>query len=162
DNSYVYFVHSYYCQPANGAVVCGTTDYGVEFCSMLWADNVYATQFHPEKSQAVGLTMFEKFVRLGGKERGSENLNRQKAIPHLPRHRPEGRQGGAVATGARRCRDGIQRRPGVGGETLGRRRCALSARGGSGRGLCGRATQLGCGGSDYPEGANPRPTRRRI
>jgi len=65
DGSYVYFVHSYYCKPKDASVVCGTTGYGIEFCSMLWADNVFATQFHPEKSQAVGLKMLENFVRLG-------------------------------------------------------------------------------------------------
>jgi glutamine amidotransferase len=64
DGSFVYFVHSYYCVPREAAVVCGTTEYGVEFCSMLWRGNVYATQFHPEKSQAVGLRMLENFVRL--------------------------------------------------------------------------------------------------
>jgi imidazole glycerol-phosphate synthase subunit HisH len=64
EGSYVYFVHSYYCQPKNAAVVCATTDYGIEFCSMLWAGNVFATQFHPEKSQAVGLKMLENFVAL--------------------------------------------------------------------------------------------------
>jgi len=66
EGSHVYFVHSYYCRPKNASVVCGTTEYGIEFCSMLWADNVYATQFHPEKSQAVGLRILENFVRLGG------------------------------------------------------------------------------------------------
>ncbi len=64
DGSFVYFVHSYYCRPAGADVVCGTTDYGVEFCSMLWSGNVFATQFHPEKSQAVGLKMLENFVKL--------------------------------------------------------------------------------------------------
>lgn len=64
DGSYVYFVHSYYCAPASHKLVCGTTDYGVEFCSMLWAANVFATQFHPEKSQAVGLRMLQNFVEL--------------------------------------------------------------------------------------------------
>ena len=64
DGSYVYFVHSYYCKPKNASVVCAATEYGVEFCSMLWADNVFATQFHPEKSQAVGLKMLENFVKL--------------------------------------------------------------------------------------------------
>jgi len=67
ENSYVYFVHSFYCKPKSASVVCGTTDYGIEFCSMLWSDNVYATQFHPEKSQAVGLKMLENFVSLGKK-----------------------------------------------------------------------------------------------
>jgi glutamine amidotransferase len=64
DGSYVYFVHSYYCAPKSPTLMCGTTDYGIEFCSMLWAGNVFATQFHPEKSQAVGLKMLENFVRL--------------------------------------------------------------------------------------------------
>jgi len=64
DRSFVYFVHSYFCAPRDEAVVCGTTEYGVEFCSMLWSGNVYATQFHPEKSQGVGLRMLENFVRL--------------------------------------------------------------------------------------------------
>jgi len=64
DGSYVYFVHSYYCKPKNASVVCGTTAYGIEFCSMLWTENVYATQFHPEKSQEVGLKMLENFVGL--------------------------------------------------------------------------------------------------
>ncbi len=64
DGSFVYFVHSYYCAPKDAGVVCATTDYGVEFCSMLWAGNVYATQFHPEKSQAVGLKLLENFVKL--------------------------------------------------------------------------------------------------
>ena len=64
DRSFVYFVHSYYCRPTDKSVVCGTTDYGIEFCSMIWKDNVYATQFHPEKSQAVGLKLLENFVRL--------------------------------------------------------------------------------------------------
>ncbi len=66
DGSYVYFVHSYYCRPAEESVVCATTEYGIEFCSMAWKDNVMATQFHPEKSQAVGLRMLENFVNLIG------------------------------------------------------------------------------------------------
>jgi len=61
---FVYFVHSYYPKPADKSVVCATTTYGVEFCSIAWRDNVFATQFHPEKSQAVGLKMLENFVKL--------------------------------------------------------------------------------------------------
>jgi glutamine amidotransferase len=64
EGSHVYFVHRYYCAPKNRKLVCGTTDYGIEFCSMLWTGNVFATQFHPEKSQAVGLKMLENFVKL--------------------------------------------------------------------------------------------------
>jgi glutamine amidotransferase len=61
---HVYFVHSYYPKPADPSVVCATTTYGIEFCSMAWRDNIFATQFHPEKSQAVGLRMLENFVKL--------------------------------------------------------------------------------------------------
>jgi glutamine amidotransferase len=64
DGSYVYFVHSYYPVPSDSSVTCATTTYGVEFCSMVWRDNIFATQFHPEKSQAVGLKMLENFVSL--------------------------------------------------------------------------------------------------
>ncbi len=63
NGSFVYFVHSYYVAPRDPALVCTTTDYGGEFCSMIWRDNVFATQFHPEKSQAIGLKMLENFVR---------------------------------------------------------------------------------------------------
>jgi glutamine amidotransferase len=61
---YVYFVHSYYGQPRDNSVVAATTDYGVEFASVIWAGNVFATQFHPEKSQAIGLRMLKNFVKL--------------------------------------------------------------------------------------------------
>lgn len=64
EDPYVYFVHSYYCAPQDPTVVCATTEYGRPFCSMLWAGNVFATQFHPEKSQAVGLKMLDNFVKL--------------------------------------------------------------------------------------------------
>ena len=60
----VYFVHSYHVQPADPGVAATTTDYGGEFVSSIWRDNVMATQFHPEKSQKVGLTMLENFARL--------------------------------------------------------------------------------------------------
>ena len=61
DGAYVYFVHSYYVAPEDKSIVATTTDYGVEFTSMIWKDNVFATQFHPEKSQAVGLTILKGF-----------------------------------------------------------------------------------------------------
>jgi imidazole glycerol-phosphate synthase subunit HisH len=67
DGSHMYFVHSYYCRPKDESLVCGTTEYGIKFCSMLWDDNVFATQFHPEKSQAVGLKMLENFVRIANR-----------------------------------------------------------------------------------------------
>ncbi|EAT16562.1 imidazole glycerol phosphate synthase subunit HisH [Desulfuromonas acetoxidans] len=63
-DSFVYFVHSYYVQPEDSTVVAATTDYGIEFCSAICRDNVMATQFHPEKSQQVGLTMLKNFGEL--------------------------------------------------------------------------------------------------
>ncbi len=64
DGSYVYFVHSYYGRPREDAVVAATTEYGMEFAAVLWRENLFATQFHPEKSQAVGLQMLANFVGL--------------------------------------------------------------------------------------------------
>ena len=61
---YTYFVHSYYAIPAEPAVVVASTDYGVEFASVLWRDNLYATQFHPEKSQRWGLRILRNFAQL--------------------------------------------------------------------------------------------------
>jgi len=64
DGSNVYFVHSYYVQPDNDDVIATTTDYGFEFCSAVWKDNIVATQFHPEKSQDVGLRILKNFAEL--------------------------------------------------------------------------------------------------
>lgn len=62
--SYVYFVHSYYPQPADPAIIATRTVYGDSFASSVWRDNVFATQFHPEKSQQVGLRLLKNFVEL--------------------------------------------------------------------------------------------------
>ena len=64
DNSQVYFCHSYYPEPADKSVIAATCDYGAEFACVLWKDNVYGCQFHPEKSQAVGLAIIKNFVQL--------------------------------------------------------------------------------------------------
>lgn len=64
DGSFVYFVHSYHPQPADPAIVATTTEYGAAFASSVWRGNVYATQFHPEKSQQVGLAILKNFVDL--------------------------------------------------------------------------------------------------
>lgn len=61
DRSFFYLVHSFYVCPAEGGIVAGTTEYGMEYCSCVWKDNVFATQFHPEKSQAAGLRMLRNF-----------------------------------------------------------------------------------------------------
>jgi len=60
----VYFVHTYYVVPSEASVIAATTNYGIEFTSMIWKDNIFATQFHPEKSQKAGLKMLENFARL--------------------------------------------------------------------------------------------------
>ncbi len=62
--TYVYFVHSYYVAPADPAVIATETDYGGPFCSTVWRDNLFATQFHPEKSQADGLRILRNFAEL--------------------------------------------------------------------------------------------------
>jgi glutamine amidotransferase len=60
----VYFVHSYYCRPADADTVAATTEHGIRFCSILGRENLFATQFHPEKSGEVGLQMLDNFARL--------------------------------------------------------------------------------------------------
>jgi len=62
DESYFYFVHSYYVTPEDGGIIASTTEYGVKFTSMIWKDNVFATQFHPEKSQGLGLRVLKGFA----------------------------------------------------------------------------------------------------
>jgi glutamine amidotransferase len=62
--SYVYFVHSFFPKPTDATLVATETTYGEAFASSVWRDNVYATQFHPEKSQAVGLRLLKNFVAL--------------------------------------------------------------------------------------------------
>lgn len=61
---YFYFVHSYHVRPADSSVTCGVCDYGGPFTAMIWRRNLYATQFHPEKSQKVGLELLRRFARL--------------------------------------------------------------------------------------------------
>jgi len=64
DGAFVYFVHSYYVVPADPALTATSTAYGIEFASAVARDNVFATQYHPEKSQAVGLKILENFGRI--------------------------------------------------------------------------------------------------
>lgn len=59
--AFVYFVHSFYVEPAQADLTCTTTDYGVAFASSVWKDKVFASQFHPEKSQSVGLHILKNF-----------------------------------------------------------------------------------------------------
>ncbi len=62
DGEFVYFVHSYYPVPHDGSLVAAEADYPTPFCAAIWKENVFATQFHPEKSQHVGLEMLRRFA----------------------------------------------------------------------------------------------------
>jgi imidazole glycerol-phosphate synthase subunit HisH len=64
DGAFTYFVHSYYPVPTSSELTVASTDYGIEFTSVLWQDNLYATQFHPEKSQKWGLQILRNFAEL--------------------------------------------------------------------------------------------------
>ncbi|MBI4971649.1 MAG: imidazole glycerol phosphate synthase subunit HisH [Candidatus Omnitrophica bacterium] len=64
DGGYFYFVHSYYAKPDDASLIQGSTDYGVRFAAIIGKQNVWATQFHPEKSQSEGLKILENFVKL--------------------------------------------------------------------------------------------------
>ena len=72
-DSYFYFVHSYYAVPSESAGQIGNTEYGVSFCSVYAQDNLIATQFHPEKSGETGVRIYKNFCALAA---------RQKALSH--------------------------------------------------------------------------------
>jgi imidazole glycerol-phosphate synthase subunit HisH len=61
DNSHVYFVHSFHVVPEDKSVIATTTPYGIDFVSSIWKDNIFAVQFHPEKSQNLGLSILKRF-----------------------------------------------------------------------------------------------------
>jgi len=63
NNTFYYFVHSYYAR-ANDNITLATANYGIQFSAMVWKDNVFAAQFHPEKSQNVGLTILKNFMEI--------------------------------------------------------------------------------------------------
>ena len=62
DGTHFYFVHSYYVNPTDADVVAMECDYHQRFCAMIWRDNLFATQFHPEKSQQAGLRLLKNFA----------------------------------------------------------------------------------------------------
>lgn len=64
-NSYAYFNHSYYCQPAEPSDILASSEYGVNYASVVRRERLYGVQFHPEKSQAVGLQILRNFVEMG-------------------------------------------------------------------------------------------------
>ena len=77
DGSYAYFVHSYYCDPANPDDALTTTDYGFEYASMVRRGNIWGAQFHPEKSQQVGIQILKNFL-------GVAEESRAQIIPSAP------------------------------------------------------------------------------
>lgn len=64
DGSFVYFCHSYYAEPKQKQDIAATTKYATEFSSLTWKDNVFGVQFHPEKSQTIGLKILRNFIEL--------------------------------------------------------------------------------------------------
>ena len=68
DEGFFYFVHSYYGKPDNPQQIAGRTEYGTTFASAVYKDNLFAVQFHPEKSQDLGLTLLKNFGKWAGKE----------------------------------------------------------------------------------------------
>lgn len=60
--AYVYFNHSYYCQPQNSSDILATTDYGINYACAVQRENIFGVQFHPEKSQAIGLKILKNFL----------------------------------------------------------------------------------------------------
>ena len=66
EGSHFYFVHSYYVVPTDQSVVAVECDYHQRFCAMIWRDNIFATQFHPEKSQQAGLQLLKNFAEFSG------------------------------------------------------------------------------------------------
>ena len=62
DHSYVYFVHSYYCQPGEASDIAAKTEYGISYCASFERENIFGMQFHPEKSGEAGLNILTKFV----------------------------------------------------------------------------------------------------
>jgi len=62
DGSYAYFCHSYYVEPKDKDIIITSTDYGLNFPSMILKDNIFGLQFHPEKSQRLGIKILENFI----------------------------------------------------------------------------------------------------
>jgi len=71
NETYLYFVHSYYVKPKDESVTATTTDYGLKFVSSILKDNIFACQFHPEKSQKAGLKILKNFTAATGQKTGT-------------------------------------------------------------------------------------------
>ena len=83
DGAHFYFVHSYYIAPRDASVVATETEYPASFCSSIWRDNLFAVQFHPEKSQAAGLRVLKNFAELAeGQESRAESQGSRAKTRH--------------------------------------------------------------------------------
>lgn len=83
DDEYFYFVHSFYVDPTDRSMVVGETDYGVSFASIVAHENIFATQFHPEKSSGIGLRIYENFVKLVERSAQTETSETVAAVAHV-------------------------------------------------------------------------------
>ena len=64
DRSFVYFMHSFYAEPLDEKIIAAKTDYGKDFCSAVESKNIFAVQFHPEKSGKTGLQILKNFIKI--------------------------------------------------------------------------------------------------
>ena len=64
DRSFVYFMHSFYAEPLDKKIIAAKTDYGRDFCSAIESKNIFAVQFHPEKSGKIGLKILKNFIAI--------------------------------------------------------------------------------------------------
>ena len=63
-NTDVYFCHSFYAKPTDDSVIAATTEYGIKYCAAVAKNNIFGVQFHPEKSQTIGLAILKNFINL--------------------------------------------------------------------------------------------------
>ena len=68
DEANFYFVHSYYVEPDDSSIVAGETEYGITMCSAIIRNNLVATQFHPERSDDIGLRFYDNFIKMALKK----------------------------------------------------------------------------------------------
>jgi glutamine amidotransferase len=83
DDEFFYFVHSFYVDPTDPAMIVGETDYGVSFASIVAYKNVFATQFHPEKSSGICLKIYENFVKLVAESAPCETIETVAAVARV-------------------------------------------------------------------------------
>ena len=141
-----YFVHSYHLVPSRAETLVATTDYGGPITAFVAKDNMAGSQFHPEKSQKLGLALIANFLK----------WNRDDGHDPVPRHRPERRAMRAAPPGRDGAGDGVQRRSGGAGARVRGAGLRLAACGRSQRRLRGQAGEREGGRGDPRRGAHLR------